>query len=61
MAGIEDFDDYEYVSATDPHEAQAREHLRQFFDKHREEVFFSRQIEVQNEDVYFHCGLWSRG
>lgn len=35
-------------------EAAARDHLRLFFEKHRENVFFSRQIEVQNESVYFH-------
>jgi hypothetical protein len=51
---FEDFEDYEYVATSDTHESQAREHLRQFFDEHREEVFFSRQIEVQNENVYFH-------
>jgi hypothetical protein len=54
IAGLEDFDDYEYLPTSDLHEARAKEHLRQFFDEHREEVFFSRQIEVQNEDVYFH-------
>ena len=57
IAGLEDFDDYEYQPSSDPHEAQASEYLRQFFDEHRQEVFFSRQIEVQNEVVDFHWGL----
>lgn len=28
--------------------------MRDFFDSHREHVFFSRQVEVQHEDDYFH-------
>jgi hypothetical protein len=38
----------------DPVEAQAREHLFRFFDEHRGQVFFSRQLEVQNENRFFH-------
>lgn len=35
-------------------EIEARELLKAFFDEHRAQVFFSRQIEVQNEKKYFH-------
>lgn len=35
-------------------EINAREFLRNFFEGAREQVFFSRQLEVINEDVYFH-------
>ena len=28
--------------------------FREFFDSHQDEVFFSRQLEVQHEDKYFH-------
>jgi hypothetical protein len=38
----------------DPEQLEARELLKEFFDLHREKVFFSRQIEVQNEHRYFH-------
>jgi len=38
----------------DAYEKDARDHLRPFFEQHRERVFFSRQLEVQNEDRYFH-------
>lgn len=54
FSAFEDFDNYENVPPSDLKESQVREHLRRFFDEHRFEVFFSRQIEVQNEDVYFH-------
>jgi hypothetical protein len=53
---VSDFDD-DYVDAppsSDETQVEARDHLRQFFDKNREEVFFSRQIEVRNEGEYFH-------
>jgi hypothetical protein len=53
FAEFEDFEDYEYLATSDAHESQAREHLRQFFDEHREEVFFSRQIEVQKRGYIF--------
>lgn len=54
LPDFEDFDDYSYAAPSDIKESEARDHLRQFFDEHREEVFFSRQIEVRNEDRYFH-------
>jgi hypothetical protein len=38
----------------DPAERRARELMRNFFDDHRQRVYFSRQLEVQNEDRYFH-------
>jgi hypothetical protein len=38
----------------DPQQVSAREVLEAFFEEHREGVFFSRKIEVQNEDQYFH-------
>lgn len=38
----------------DPREAEARSTLRSFFAAHREDVFFSRQIEVRHEQDYFH-------
>src|SRR5580765_4418234 len=38
----------------DAYEKDARDHLRPFFEQHRDRVFFSRQLEVQNEDRYFH-------
>ncbi|MDQ5838288.1 MAG: hypothetical protein M3379_16035 [Acidobacteriota bacterium] len=38
----------------DPIEVSARESLRAFFEQNRNKVFFSRQLEVINEDVYFH-------
>jgi len=46
----EDGDDF----ASDAVEQEARDHLRRFFDQNRDKVFFSRQIEVQNEKLYFH-------
>jgi hypothetical protein len=39
---------------SDETELEARDHLRGFFDQNRERVFFSRQLEVQNENEYFH-------
>lgn len=38
----------------DPREREAVVALREFFGVHREQVFFSRQVEVQHEDNYFH-------
>ena len=34
--------------------AEALEEFSEFFKKHREAVFFSRQLEVLNEAKYFH-------
>jgi len=38
----------------DPREREAAGELLAFFESHRDQVFFSRQIEVQREDSYFH-------
>lgn len=38
----------------DPREADAVADLSAFFQTHRDQVFFSRQLEVQNEEKYFH-------
>ena len=48
---------YEYVDENtqeDPSQSSIREKLEVFFEKNSKEVFFSRQLEVQNEDTYFH-------
>ncbi|MFN2516462.1 MAG: hypothetical protein ABR556_09625 [Pyrinomonadaceae bacterium] len=44
----------DWLPAADERELEARDQLRDFFDRNRERVFFSRQLEVQNEDKYFH-------
>jgi hypothetical protein len=38
----------------DPKEVDARATLESFFERNREKVFFSRQVEVQHEDRFFH-------
>lgn len=38
----------------DPVEIGARELLRDFFERNSQRVYFSRQLEVQNEGRYFH-------
>ena len=38
----------------DPQQKKARASLEAFFEEHREEVFFSRQLEVLYEGEYFH-------
>ena len=40
--------------APDVREDEAREALQAFFDQHNESVFFSRQLEVRNEEVWYH-------
>ncbi len=53
--GYNDFwESEEYEKPPDPRQEEARSHLEKFFEQNREEVFFSRQIEVQNEAKYFH-------
>jgi hypothetical protein len=55
VAEYDDFDvDDPYERPPDPQQVSARETLAAFFEEHREQVFFSRQIEVRNEDRYFH-------
>jgi len=52
---VSDFDEtYDESQPSDETELEARDHLRGFFGKNRERVFFSRQLEVQNEHEYFH-------
>jgi hypothetical protein len=38
----------------DEREIDARELLKEFFERNPEQIFFSRQLEVQNENKYFH-------
>lgn len=50
-------DDYDGDFAeefSDPAQERAREKLEGFFEERKTEVFFSRQIEVQNENEFFH-------
>jgi hypothetical protein len=42
------------LEPADEREVEARAHIREFFKDNREQVFFSRQLEVLNEQVYFH-------
>jgi hypothetical protein len=49
-----DWDETSADRIPDPVEIGARESLRVFFEHNRQRVFFSRQLEVQNEDRYFH-------
>jgi hypothetical protein len=42
------------LQSSDETQVEARDHLRRVFNENREQVFFSRQLEVQNEDKYFH-------
>src|SRR2546426_5035680 len=54
------FEDLDWKDVTplagrlDPVESDARDSLREFFERNRQRVYFSRQLEVQNEDRYFH-------
>jgi len=41
-------------SKPDKFELQATVTLKDFFEKHKEDVFYSRQLEVMFEDKYFH-------
>lgn len=56
MADYEEFDSAEdvYERPPDPQQIDARQTLTQFFEAHREQVFFSRQLEVLHEQDYFH-------
>ena len=48
------FSEYETPRSPDPRQHQARDKIEKFIDEHPEQVFFSRQIEVQNEGDFFH-------
>ena len=49
-----DWNDQESLREVDPVEIRAREHLRAVFNRQPHRVYFSRQLEVQNEGHYFH-------
>ncbi len=49
-----DFDEIYEGFPADEREIEASDRLREFFDANRERVFFSRQLEVINEQDYFH-------
>jgi hypothetical protein len=52
-----DWDEFEYeaeVRVPDPQQIACRKRLREFFERNREEVFFSNQLAVQNEAEFFH-------
>lgn len=53
---MSDFDEIypDSLPTSDEAQLEARDHLRRFFNTNRDAVFFSRQLEVQNEDKYFH-------
>lgn len=53
MSDLEEIYDDSFPPA-DEREVEARDHLREFFQTNREQVFFSRQLEVLNENKYFH-------
>jgi len=57
LSEYDDFDPEKWAEEerpSDPREAEALEDLTAFFREHREQVFFSRQLEVQNEGKHFH-------
>lgn len=55
MSDYDDYTDFEPEELPeDPREGEARKDLEEFFEKNRDKVFFSRQIEVLHEDKYFH-------
>jgi hypothetical protein len=51
----EEFEEYDIIERpSDPVQESVTEKLKDFFEKRKEEVFFSRQIEVIYEDEFFH-------
>jgi hypothetical protein len=48
------FDQKEEERRPDPRQGEARVALERVFEENRERVFFSRQLEVQHEDKWFH-------
>ena len=54
MEEFDDFNDGADERAPDLREIDATNALRNFFEGNREQVFFSRQLEVRNEQEYFH-------
>lgn len=51
---VEEKEDEGIVRLPDLQQILARDLLRDFFETHREQVFYSRQIEVRYEDQFFH-------
>jgi len=55
---VSEYDDFDFEDygkrPPDPKEISAKAILEDFFDRSRERVFFSRQVEVQHEDQFFH-------
>ena len=49
-----DWEERSVPGAEDPVEVSARELLRGVFERNPQRVYFSRQLEVQNENRYFH-------
>lgn len=49
-----DWEERSVPGSEDPVEVSAREQLRNIFECNPRRVYFSRQLEVQNEDRYFH-------
>jgi hypothetical protein len=54
MLDIFDSDEDVAERPPDPRQEEARDYLRDFFEKNKERVFFSKQLEVRNEGRYFH-------
>lgn len=54
MTDFDDFHDETEERPLDPVEVSARNFLNEFFENNREQVFFSRQLEIHNESTYFH-------
>lgn len=54
MAVLDDFNDELEERPPDPVEIEARDFLKEFFENNQKQVFFSRQLEIQNEATYFH-------
>lgn len=53
---MSDYEDYyeEYERPPDPIEKKAEGVIYEFFEKNHESVFFSRQVEVRHEHIFFH-------
>ena len=54
MDDFEEILNEELFPIRDPFEEKARETIIAFFEEHKENVFYSRQLEVIYEDKYFH-------
>lgn len=54
MLDIFDTDEDVAERPPDPRQEEARDYLRDFFEENKEQVFFSKQLEVRNEGRYFH-------